>query len=92
MPNCAAVALERRRHLFGGQIEERPRLRAGRHDVIDGRERPLGIGDPPAVLPQHVERLRARDFVNQVQADKQLRLPARQRAHRVRGPRLCEKA
>ncbi len=81
-----AVALERRRHLLGGEIDERPRLRAGRHDVIDRRERPLGIGDAPAVLAQHVERLRARDLVNEVQADEQLRLPARQHANRVRVP------
>ena len=86
MPNVAAVALERRGHLLGHQIEERPPLRVGRHDVIDGRERALGKRDAPAVLAQHVERLRARDFVDEVQADEQLRLSARQRADGVRVP------
>ena len=86
MPELAAVALERRRHLLGHHVEERPLLRARRHDVIDGREGALGKRDAPAVLAQHVERLRARDFVNQVQADEQLRLAARQRPHGVRVP------
>ena len=50
-----------------------------------------GKRDLPAVLAHHVERLRARDFVNQVQADEQLRLSARQRAHVVRVPHLVKK-
>ena len=65
---------------------------AGRHDVIDGRERALGKRHPPAVLPQHVERLRAGHFVNEVQADEQLRLPARQRADGVRIPDFLKKS
>jgi hypothetical protein len=35
------------------------------------------------VLPKHVERLRARDFVHEMQADEQLRLSARKGADRV---------
>ena len=61
-------------------------LRAGRHDVIDRGERALGKRHLPALLPQHVEGLRARHFVNEMQADEELRLPARQRAHGVRVP------
>ena len=86
-----AVPFERDRHVLGHHVQERPRLRAGRHDVIDGRERTFGMGDAPALLPQHVERLRARDFVNQMQADEQLRLSARQRTHRVLVPDLVKK-
>ena len=40
--------------------------------------------------PQHVERLRRRDLVDEVQADEQLRLPVRQLPHRVRVPDLLE--
>ena len=62
----AAITLERDRHLFGHHVEERPLLTQCRNDVIDGRERALGERDLPTVLPQHVERLRARDFVNKM--------------------------
>ena len=50
-----------------------------------------GKRDAPAVLAQHVERLRARHFVNEMQADEQLRLAARQRAHGVRVPDFVKK-
>ncbi len=42
------------------------------------------------MLSQHVERLRRRHFVNEMQADEQLRLAARQRAHGVRVPDLLK--
>jgi ribosomal protein S27AE len=61
-----AVALERRGHLLGHQIEEGTFLRCRRHDVIERRERTLGKCDAPSMLAQHVERLRCRDFVNKV--------------------------
>jgi hypothetical protein len=85
-----AVALERDGHFLGHQVEERPLLRARRDDVIDGRDGALGEGHLEAGLPQHVERLRARDFMNQVEADEQLRLPARERPHLVRVPHLVK--
>ena len=44
----AAVALERRHHLLGQRVEERPRAGRGRHDVIDGREGALGERDARA--------------------------------------------
>jgi hypothetical protein len=87
----AAVALERAHHFLGHHVEERPLLRARRHDVIDGGKRPLGKRDLPPVLTHHVERLRRRHFMDEVEADEQLRLPARQRAHRVRVPDLLKK-
>ena len=90
MPALEAIALEGAHHLFRHHVEERPLLRAGRHDVIDGRERALGKRDRPAVLPHHVERLRRRHLMDQVQADEQLCLAARQRAHRVQRPRPSE--
>ena len=54
--------------------------------MINGRERSIRVGDAPSVLTQHVERLRTRDFVNEMQPDEELRLPARQHADRVRVP------
>ena len=62
------------------------RCDAGRHDVIDGGKGAFRIRDAPAVLADHVERLRAGDFVNQMQAHEQLRLTARQRADGMRVP------
>ena len=83
----AAIALERGHHLFRHHVEERPLLRTGRHDVIDGGEGALGERHAPAVLAHHVERLRRRHFMDEVEADEQLCMAARQRAHRVRDPR-----
>ena len=66
-PELAAVALERAHHLFRHHVEERPLLRQRRHDVVGGRERALGEGHLPPVLAQHVERLRRRHLVDEVQ-------------------------
>ena len=68
--------------------QERPPLIARRHDVIDRRDRALGKADLPPARAQHVERLRRRDLVDQMQADEQLRLPVRQLAAPCAGPRL----
>ena len=75
----AAVALESREHVFGHDVHERPPLIARRHDVIDRRDGATGIPNLPPSRPQHVKRLRARDFVDEMQPDKQLRLSIRQR-------------
>jgi len=75
----------------GEPIAEGTGLRGGRDDVIDGRERPVRIGDRHPVLAQHVERLRARHFVHEVQSDEQLRLSARQRADGMGVPDFAEK-
>jgi hypothetical protein len=42
------------------------------------------------VLAKHVERLRARDFVHEMQSDEELRLPARQHTDRVSVPDLVK--
>ena len=86
----AAVAFERRGHLLRHHVEKRTLPRAGRHDVIDRRERAVRICDLPSMLPEHVERLRRRDFVDEMQSDEQLRLSAGQRAHGVQRPTLSE--
>ena len=87
-----AVAFERRGHFLGHQIKEGPRARAGRHDVVDGPERAVRVCDIPPLLPEHVEGLRGGHFVDQVQADEQLRLSARQFPHGVRVPDFAEKS
>ena len=81
-----AVLLERRRHALRHQVGKRPRLRPRRHDVVDGRERPFGGAHRPAARVQLVECLRAGHFVDQMQPDVELRLPIRQRSHRVLVP------
>src|SRR6185369_11393251 len=47
---------------------------------------------PPSLLADHVERLRAGHFVNQVQPHEQLGLTARQRTDGVRVPDVFEKS
>jgi hypothetical protein len=42
------------------------------------------------MLPEHVERLRARHLVDEVQADEELRLAARQRPDGVEIPDFLE--
>ena len=84
-----AVALERDEHLLGERVGERPPLRLGRDDVVDGGEGAPREAHPQAHLAQHREGLRARDLVDQVQADEELRLAARQLAHRCARPRPC---
>jgi hypothetical protein len=87
----AAVAFERRRHFLGHHVEKRASLRTGGHDVIDRAERAIRIRHPPSVLPQHVERLRRRDFVHQMQADEELRLADGQPTDGVRIPDFVKK-
>ena len=91
MPCVAAVPLERREHVLGHHVEERPPLIARRDDVIDGRE-----WCDPEIAPAS-PRARSmsnacgrRDLVDEMQADEQLRLPVRQLADRVRVPDLLQ--
>src|SRR5262249_17949320 len=79
----AAVPLQCCGHLLGHQIEVGATARIGGDDVIDGRKGAIGKRDLPALLPQHVERLRAGDFVDQVEADEELRLSAWKRPYRM---------
>ena len=82
----AAVSLERRQHVLGHHVLERPPLVARRDDVIDRGDGSLGEPHAPAARSKHVEGLRARDLVHQVQPDEELGLPVRQPAHAVRIP------
>jgi hypothetical protein len=77
-------------HLLGQRILQRPLLRVGGDDVVDGREGPRGKAHRLIQLAQHREGLGARDLVDQVQPDEELGLSARQLAHRVKVPDLVE--
>ena len=46
MPCSRAVALELAQHLLGERVRERPQLRVGRDDVVDGREGALAGSAP----------------------------------------------
>ena len=48
MPCVAAVPLERRRHVLGHHVDERPQLVERRHDVIDRRDRALRAAHAPS--------------------------------------------
>jgi hypothetical protein len=87
----AAVPLERRKHVLGHDVEERPPLVERGDDVIDGRDRPLRHGDTQTARAEHVERLGRRDLVDQVQPDEQLGLAARERTDSMRVPDFLEK-
>ena len=66
-----AVALERL-DLHAAELVLDPRgdrRAVGRHVVVGGRERAVGPADRAAGEPQAVERLRARDLVDEVQVD-----------------------
>jgi hypothetical protein len=52
-----AIALERRNHVLGHHIQERPLPLARGHDVVDGRERAIQERHLPAVGTQRVEGL-----------------------------------
>jgi hypothetical protein len=86
----AAVALERRHHLLGHQVGERALAVRRRHDVVDGREGAARTRHAEAAGAQHVERLRARDLVDEVQADEELRLTRREPPDGVRVPHLLQ--
>jgi hypothetical protein len=58
--------------------------------VIDRRERAVRKGDALAAEPKHVERLRARHFVHEVQADEELRLSRWQTSDGMKVPDLSE--
>jgi hypothetical protein len=83
--------LERLDHAFGEVVGVGPCPRVGRNDVVNGREGPVGSHDPEAEVAQHAEGLGAGDLVNQVGADEELGVAARQGGHRVALPHLFEK-
>ena len=86
----AAVVLERRHHPLGQLVGEGPALVQRRDDVVDRRVGAFRKRDRDAPPPQHVERLRRSDLVDQVQPDEELRLPGRQASNRMEIPDLLE--
>ena len=79
-----AVALEAGIISSASESANGRELAVGRDDVIDGRERALGVEHREAALAQHRERLRRRHLVDEVQAHQELVLAGRQLAHGVR--------
>jgi len=61
-----------------------------RDDVVERAERALGHADLEPQLLQHLEGLRRRHLVDEVEADQQLCLAGRQGPDRVRFPYLVE--
>jgi hypothetical protein len=58
--------------------------------VIGGREGAIRARDFPAVRPQLIERLRRCHFMDEVQADEELRLAARQLPDGVEVPHFLQ--
>ena len=86
----AAIAFDGRHHLLGQAVGERAGLVIGGDDVVDGGQRPLGVHHLEPAVAEHGEGLGAGDFVDQVLADKELRLPRRQLADGVGVPDFVE--
>ena len=72
-----AVVAQRIDLLLRDRVENRQAAIGRRHVVIDRRQRQLGPAHRATRQTQALKRLRAGDFVNQVQIDVQNRLPAR---------------
>ena len=89
-PELAAVAFEGGHHLLGQVVGEGPRLVQRRNDVVDRPVGPLRAGNTDAPPPQHVERLRRGDFMDQVEADKELGTPGRKPPDGVKIPDLLQ--
>ncbi len=87
----AAVLLDRRHHLFGEEVLERTGLVVGR-GRCGRRWRWCVPGGThlEAPITEHFEGLGAGDFVDEVQADEELRLAAGERSHGVQIPNLLE--
>ena len=88
----ATVALELTHHGFCEFIREGAGLIIGRDDMVDGGEGAVREPDRHVELAKHGEGLGARDFVNEVGADEQLRLARREFAHCVCVPDFFEEA
>jgi hypothetical protein len=74
------VAVHVRRHVLGHRIGVGARLVGRRDDVIERAERRSGMRTFELGVRQHLEGLRRRDLVDQVQADEELGLAGRQRS------------
>jgi hypothetical protein len=84
------VFLNRRHHVFGEQIDERPSLILRGNNVVDRCQSPLGVKDRQISVAKHLKRLRTGHFVNQVLPDEELRLARLQRPHGMQIPHLVE--
>ena len=78
------------RHLLRQGIGVGAGLVGRRNDVIERAEGALGHPHLELAVLQHLEGLRRRHLVDQVQADQELRLPRRQRPDRMGFPNLVE--
>jgi hypothetical protein len=85
-----AGLLQRLHHSLGQRVLKGALAVVGRNDVVDRRERALRHENAEPEIAEHPERLRARHFVNEMQADEELRLAARQTPHGVQVPDLVE--
>jgi hypothetical protein len=85
-----AVFLNGRHHLLSQHVGKRPRLMICRDNMVDGGKCPLWIGNGQLTVPEHRKGLWAGDFVNQMQTDKQLRLPRLQCADGMQVPDFVE--
>ena len=84
------VLLDRVHHLFRQIVDKGPRGNVGGHDVIYGGESALGEANGEPALSEHLEGLGTGDLVDQMQPDKELRLPRGQLAHRMLVPDLVQ--
>src|SRR5690625_6789104 len=75
-----AVGFERHDHVFSEAVLEGAAtlVGTGGHDVVDGGEGALWVHDADALVFEHGEGLRARHFVDEVQADEQLGIAVRE--------------
>src|SRR5262245_38308411 len=89
-PEFAAVAFERRHHLFGEHIQKRTPLIERRDDVIDGGKGSIRKCHRSAPRSEHVEGLRTRDFMDEMEADEELCLTRGEPAHGVAVPDFLE--
>ena len=80
------VLLDGGEHLLGHTVGIGPRLLVGRNDVVNRGEGPLRIAHAQPALGKHLEGLRARDLVHQVQADEELRFAVGEAPHGVQVP------
>jgi hypothetical protein len=84
------VSMHVNRHLFRQRIRVRTGLIERRHDVVERPEGSLGHPDLQLQLLEHLEGLRGRHLVDEVEADQELGLTGGQSPHRVRFPDLVE--
>src|SRR5690606_29391562 len=84
--------LELHDHALGERVAEWAQPRVRRHDVVDGREGLLRVGDAELQIAEHAEGLRAGYLVEQVQTDENLGLASGQDLHQVLVPNFLKQA